>query len=189
MKRTRKNLLLILAFGLPFGLFLLLTLAAATAVDRFGIGFPLALAGPTVLFGVPTFYFLLRRRQVVREERAAQRLVAVVRSYGQVSLRDLAKRMGKTEAEMELTLMEATAEGYLEGFIDPDTRVFYYGAQAPHYEPVLTETKTVEVPIRVPTPPEEPKGEVRFCRECGRRVEWVTEEGRWHCPNCGNYQA
>ncbi|MFQ5918606.1 MAG: PCI domain-containing protein [Thermoplasmata archaeon] len=188
MKRTTKNLLLILAFGLPFGLFLLTTLAAITAIDRFGIGFPLALAGPTVVFAVPTFYFLSRRRLILRKERAAQTLVAVVKSYGQITLGDLAERMGKTEGEMELTLMEAVADGYLQGFIDPDARTFYYGRQAPEYEPVVAKTKKVEVPIREPTPPPDPSGEVRFCRECGHRVEWIAQEGRWRCPSCGNVQ-
>lgn len=189
MKRTTKNLLLILAFGLPFGLFLLTTLAAFTAIDRFGLGFPLALAGPTVVFAVPTFYFLSRRRHELRKEKTAQTLVAVVKTRGQISLSDLAERMGKPEGEVELMLIEAVADGYLRGFIDPDARIFFYGRQAPEYEPVVAETNRVEVPIRGPTPPPDPSGEVRFCRECGHRVEWMAQEGRWRCPNCGNVQS
>lgn len=189
MKRKTKYLILGLVFLIPFLFFLMATIAYATDLNRWGVAvFSFALV-LTILLGAPAFAFFARRRREVQRERKGGNMVALLKSYGRVSLRELAKRMDQPEAEVEFTLMEAIAGGEVTGFIDPDTRTFYYGTSAPEYQPVVTETKVVEVPIRVPAPPDRPKDEVRYCRECGQRVEWVAEEGRWHCPNCGNYQA
>ncbi|MFQ5918605.1 MAG: PCI domain-containing protein [Thermoplasmata archaeon] len=171
---------------LPFFGFFLIGLAVLAPSGDFGLlAFTAVFTG---ILGLPFLYSLARYRTEARKEKEVQNLVALLKSYGRVSLRDLSRRMGKGEAEMELAVMGALSDGALRGFIDPDTRIFYYGAPAPEYEPAVTETRVVEVPLRRSALPEPPPDEVRYCRECGERVEWVVEEGRWHCPSCGNYQ-
>ncbi|MFQ6013325.1 MAG: PCI domain-containing protein [Thermoplasmata archaeon] len=184
--RKKTRYLVLSAILLPFFGFFLIGLALFVAAGDLGLVAFLTIF--TVLLGLPFFYFLSRYRREAGREKEVQNLVALLKSYGRVSLHALAERMGKGEAEMELAVVEALADGSLRGFIDPDTRIFYYGTSAPEYEPAVTETRVVEVPLRRPALPERPPDEIRYCRECGRQVEWVVEEGRWHCPSCGNYQ-
>ncbi len=188
MKRRQKYKVLTAILLPVFIFFALMAIVSVGLVDVYGPAVVIGFGFLALFPGIPTFYFMARWRQSVREERELENLANLMKSYGRVSLVDLAKRMGKDEADVELLVMTALGDGYMKGFVDPDTRIFYYGSDAPDYRPVVVESKTVEVPLRVQSVTAEPKDEVRFCRECGQRVEWVTEEGRWHCPSCGNYQ-
>lgn len=188
MTRAKKYKILTAIFLPIFIFFALMAAVSVNLVDVYG---PAVIAGFGVLAlfpAIPTFYFMTRWRQSVREHGEARELANLLKSYGRVSLTDLAKRTGKNEADVEIAVMTAIGEGHITGFVDPDTRIFYYGAEAPEYRPVVVESKTIEVPLRVPSVAREPKDEVRYCRECGHRVEWVTQEGRWRCPSCGNHQ-
>src|SRR6266487_2054235 len=103
-------------------------------------------------------------------------------------------RVGKTPEEAEVLISQAVSKNLVQGYIDPRERKFVATA--------LTSLGPGQIPqivIQAPPPtmaappppaPSSPIGQpdVRYCRECGTRIERVPGQPYWKCPACGNVQ-
>ena len=63
---------------------------------------------------------------LVSKEKVPERVLEVVRLHGRIGIRDLATRTGKTEADVELSVIKLQSEGQPIKF-DAETREIIYG--------------------------------------------------------------
>lgn len=189
MKAKTKYLAVWIALLVPFSMFLLVTVDYAVQGANYGPGVLTVSAFFTLMFGLPAFYFFVKWRVERTAEDKLEKVAELLRSYGRITIEDAAKRLGYGEVETESLILAALSHNLVTGFVDPNTHQFYYGIPTPTYQAVVAPPTVVQVPIEAPQPTPLPRSETRFCRECGARVEWLQDQGRWHCPKCGNYQT
>jgi hypothetical protein len=141
----------------------------------------------SALFGAPMIVFLLLWIHASKRDRILKELGHLLGTFREIPIGDVARRVGKSEAETVELIGIAVAEGYVRGWVDHGTWTFQNAAARrglaapPATPPVAT----------VPNEPKEatPAHAVRFCRKCGNKVYPLREAGTWQCPGCGNVQT
>lgn len=146
----------------------------------------------TAIFAVPAFLLLYMYRRASSRDKELQKVGAVLRSVREISVRDIAARIGASPAEAEGLISESISEGYAQGYLDPKRGVFVataWGTFPPGQVPqiVIQAPAAVRPDSAVPRAADGP-AEVRYCRECGGRVERIRGADAWKCPHCGNVQ-
>ena len=196
----RKSLYLVFAILLLLGGILGILLTVVSAVS------PELGAGIAIFFGVCTaalfapaailFYFYWKANA---RDKVLETVGAILRSVREISVQDVAAKIGKTPAETEVLISQSVAAGHAQGLVDPREGKFIataWGGFAPGHAP--------QIVIQAPTMPQAPypppygpgpaaaapsgPPESRFCRECGSRIEKVPGQTYWQCPHCGNIQ-
>jgi hypothetical protein len=195
----RKSLYLIFGILLLLaGLFgVLLTIASAVTPDL-GTGIAIFFGVCSAGFLAPAVLLFYLYWRASAHDKVLQTVGAVLRSVREISVQDVAKRVGKTPAEAELLISQSIAEGYAQGFVDPREGKFVataWGGFAPGQVPqIVIQAPAIPQAMYPPSygpsaaaPPSGPP-ESRFCRECGSRIEKVPGQTYWQCPHCGNIQ-
>jgi len=149
------------------------------------------------LTGLPTALFVLLWLREHRRNVKLETIGAVLRAYGSIPLADVAKRLGKSEHEVEDLATAAITGGFAQGFIDHRSRAFHntgFGIleRPPAPDEALAAKPKIERldPLRgafdtiVPVP----IGTARFCRSCGSRAYPIEGTERWRCWSCGHEQ-
>jgi len=188
---------LYLVFGILLmlgGLFgVTLTLAAATMTDIGPYGtaaFAVCTAG-FVAPAVGLFYIYWRASA---RAKLYQEVGAILRSVRDVSVRDVAVKIGKTPAETELLIARTVAEGYAQGYVDPQKGMFVataWGGFAPGQTPqIIVNAPPIAQPFYIPQPIYAPPAPLQVqvireivkvpCRYCGALVETTAIR----CPGC-----
>jgi hypothetical protein len=192
---------LYLTFGILLllgGLFgVLLTIASAVTPDL-GTGIAIFFGVCSAGFLAPAVLLFYLYWRASAHDKVLQTVGAVLRSVREISVQDVARRVGKTPADAELLISQSIAEGYAQGFVDPREGKFVataWGGFAPGQVPQIV-IQAPAIPQAVYPPPYAPfaaappsgSPESRFCRECGSRIEKVPGQTYWQCPHCGNIQ-
>lgn len=140
----------------------------------------------TLVFAVPAVVLLYLYQQAKKREAAYTSIEALLRSVREIPVQDVAARIPGTPEEAELLISKLIAEGKVQGYLDRGRGKFVamaWGAIGPGQVPQII----IQAP---PAPTPQPTGapDVRFCRECGTRIERPPGQTYWKCPACGNVQ-
>src|SRR5436190_238295 len=195
----RKSLYLI------FGILLLLcglagvlfTIVSAVAPEL-GTGIAIFFGICSGVFLAPAIVLFYLYWRASAQDKVLQTVGAVLRSVREISVQDVASRVGKTPAEAEVLISQSIAEGYAQGFVDPREGKFVataWGGFAPGQVPQIV-IQAPAIPQTAYPPPYGPAAgapptgtpESRFCRDCGIRIEKTPGQTYWQCPHCGNIQ-
>lgn len=195
----RKGLYLIFAILLLGGGVLGVLFAVVSVIE------PTLGSGPAVFFGIcsgaffaPAVILFYLYWKSSGHDKVLQTVGAILRSVREITVQDVAKRVGKTPADAEVLISQSIAAGYAQGFVDPREGKFVataWGGFAPGLVPQIV-IQAPAIPQAAYSPPYGPGSpappsgppESRFCRECGSRIEKVPGQAYWQCPHCGNIQ-
>jgi len=148
----------------------------------------------TAIFAVPAIVVVYLYRQTKRRDETLETVGALLRSVREIPVAQVAARVGKTPEEAEVLISQAVSKNLVQGYIDPRERKFVATAltllgpgQIPQ-DVIQAPPPTMAAPP--PPAPSPPIGQpdVRYCRECGTRIERVAGQPYWKCPACGNVQ-
>ena len=196
MKRTTaKNLYLVLGILLLIGgiVFGLATLAfVMSPPGTYGADIEAVAGACAGIQLIPALILLYLWRVTSVKVREMDTLAAILRTVREVSVEDVAKQFHRTRQEAEILITQAVAEGHVQGYIDGREGKFvsaaWAGAAVPPPPPVgMPAPPFPAVPV-LPTPTSSGTPEMRYCRECGSRVERIPGRNAWQCPSCGNIQ-
>src|SRR6266699_2065052 len=149
----------------------------------------------TAIFAVPAVVVVYLYRQTKRRDETLETVGALLRSVREIPVAQVAARVGKTPEEAEVLISQAVSKNLVQGYIDPRERKFVATALT-----LLGPGQIPQIVIQAPPPtmaappppaPSSPIGQpdVRYCRECGTRIERVAGQPYWKCPACGNVQS
>ena len=172
----RKSLYLI------FGILLLLcglagvlfTIVSAVAPEL-GTGIAIFFGICSGVFLAPAIVLFYLYWRASAQDKVLQTVGAVLRSVREISVQDVASRVGKTPAEAEVLISQSIAEGYAQGFVDPREGKFVataWGGFAPGQVPQIV-IQAPAIPQAAYPPPYGPASgapptgtpESRFCRD------------------------
>jgi len=195
----RKSLYLVFGILLLLGglVGVLFTVVSAVAPEL-GTGIAIFFGICSAVFLAPAVLLFYLYWRASAHDKVLQTVGAVLRSVREISVQDVATRVGKTPAEAEVLISQSIAEGYAQGFVDPREGKFVataWGGFAPGQVPQIV-IQAPAIPQAAYPPPYGPSAaappsgppESRFCRECGSRIEKVPGQTYWQCPHCGNIQ-
>lgn len=193
MKKTVQLILGILAaIGAAFWALMVVAFAVMPPADTSGTPYVAFSAACVVVFAVPAILFLYLYQQAKKREATSLTVTALLRSVREIPVQDVARRVGKTPEETEVLISQAISEGKVQGYLDRAHGKFLamaWGAIGPGQVPQIIiqapPAQAVAAPI---APPPTGSPDVRFCRECGSRIERPPGQTYWKCPACGNVQ-
>jgi len=131
---------------------------------------------PFILVGL--FFFLFGYHRY-RKDKPIQDISAILRSYPQVKITKVAKKMGKSVSQTERLINLCIKEGYVRGYIDEKNNFIHdYTFQgmskplAPQFAPR-------------PSPPPKAIHQENLCPRCGDPLLVDSNKGLYFCPKCG----
>ncbi len=146
----------------------------------------------TATFLVPGVLLLYLFWRANAQDKLYQAVGAILRSVKEVTVDDVAKRLGKTPAETEVLISETVAAGHAQGFVDPRERKFVataWGGYGPGQTPQII-VQAPQQPVYIPQPVYAPPPPLQVqvireivkvpCRYCGALVESTATQ----CPRC-----
>lgn len=107
--------------GLFFGFFFLLVGGIVGTGTGFGTGFFLCAA----LGLVPGFIFIAQVFRIRNRERELESLGEVLKVYRRIQMAEIARKLGVAEFQAEKMVASAIDRGYVEGYVDRNTREFF----------------------------------------------------------------
>src|SRR5207247_5235645 len=114
----RKSLYLIFGILLLLaGLFGVLLTVVAAVEPQFGAGIALVFGICSGAFLAPGVVLFSLYWRASAQDKVLQTVGAVLRSVREISVQDVASRVGKTPAEAEVLISQSIAEGYAQGFV------------------------------------------------------------------------
>lgn len=190
MKKTTYLILGVLCvIGAAFWALAVAAFLTVPPADTSGLPYVAFSAACLVVFAVPAVLFLYLFQLAKKREATQLTVTALLRSVREIPVADVARNVGKTPQETEILISQAISEGKVQGYLDRAHGKFLamaWGAVGPGQVPqIVIQAPPAAAPA---IPPSIGTPDVRFCRECGTRIERPPGQTYWKCPACGNVQ-